>query len=74
VNMILKSNISKEKRTKWLMHSIGGCMRCMLQPLACTILIEKIEFWKLENEIIIICKQRKCYNRVILSRKLNIMS
>jgi hypothetical protein len=27
--------ISKEKRTRWLMHSTGGCMRCMLQPLAC---------------------------------------
>jgi hypothetical protein len=26
----------KEKRTRWLMHSAGGCMRCMLQPLACT--------------------------------------
>jgi hypothetical protein len=36
VSMNLISSISKEKRTRWLMHSVGGCMRCMLQPLSCT--------------------------------------
>jgi hypothetical protein len=29
-------NISREKRTNWLMHSVEEYMNCMLQPLACT--------------------------------------
>jgi hypothetical protein len=36
VSMTLITSISNEKRTGWLVHFVGGCMRCMLQPLACT--------------------------------------
>jgi hypothetical protein len=36
VNMTSKLSTSKEIRIRWLMHSTGEHMRCMLHPLACT--------------------------------------
>jgi hypothetical protein len=35
MSMTLISRTSKERRKKWLTHSTGECMNCMLQPLAC---------------------------------------
>jgi hypothetical protein len=35
----LEINHIRERKIKWLMHSIGELMKCILQPLACTRLI-----------------------------------
>jgi hypothetical protein len=51
VSTILISSISKGRKTKSLMHSVGECMNYMLQPLACTEMILKIEFWRLQIQI-----------------------
>jgi hypothetical protein len=48
VSMTLISSISKERRTKWLMHLVEECMNYMLRPLAYIKLILKEEFQKLE--------------------------
>jgi hypothetical protein len=41
----------KGRKIKWLMHSTGECMNYMLQPLACTKLILKAKFQKLQMHI-----------------------
>jgi hypothetical protein len=51
VSMTLILSASKENRTKWLMHSVGECMNCMLWPLACIIPTLKEDFLRLQNMI-----------------------
>jgi hypothetical protein len=56
VSMTLISNISKERRTKWLTYSAGECMNCMLQPLACIRQISKEEFMKMQQYMELVTK------------------